>query len=117
LPVYEYECEKCGHVFEEIQSMGDDALTECVKCGGPVHRLLFAPAIHFKGSGFHNTDYGTKKRPKDSDKSGGADAGAGAGSSGGSEGSSGGSGGGDGAAATKTKEATPKDRAARGTGP
>ncbi len=97
--------------------MGDDALTECVKCGGPVHRLLFAPAIHFKGSGFHNTDYGTKKRPKDSDKSGGADAGAGAGSSGGSEGSSGGSGGGDGAAATKTKEATPKDRAARGTGP
>ncbi len=115
MPIYEYQCEKCGLSFEAMQAMSDDALTECIECGGPVHRVLFAPAIHFKGSGFHNTDYGTKKRPKD-DKSGGGDAGAN-GSSGSSEGASGGASAGDGGAATTTKEATPKDRAARGTGP
>ncbi len=114
MPVYEYQCEKCGHTFDAMQAMSDDALTECEKCGGPVFRVLFAPAIHFKGSGFHNTDYGTKKRPKDGDKSAAT---ADSGSSGSSDGSSGGSSSGDGGAATKTKEATPKDRAARGTGP
>lgn len=114
MPVYEYQCEKCGHTFEAMQAMSDEPLAECTECGGPVYRLLFAPAIHFKGSGFHNTDYGTKKRPKDTEKaSAGADSG-----SAGSDGSSGTStSSGEGGAATKTKEATPKDRAARGTGP
>lgn len=43
--------------------MSDDPVTVCEACGGEVQRVLFAPAIHFKGSGFHNTDYGTKRRP------------------------------------------------------
>ncbi len=113
MPVYEYQCEKCGHTFEAMQAMSDEPLTECSECDGRVQRLLFAPAIHFKGSGFHNTDYGTKKRPKDGEKS---NAGADSGASTGSDGTSGGTSG-DGGAATKTKEATPRDRAANGTGP
>lgn len=44
-----------------MQSMSEDALTECIECGAPVQKVLHSPAIHFKGSGFHNTDYGTRK--------------------------------------------------------
>ena len=60
MPIYEYKCEK-GHVFEAIQRMTDEALTECEECGAPAVRVLTPPAIHFKGSGFHNTDYGKRK--------------------------------------------------------
>ena len=60
MPIYEYKCEN-GHVFEAIQRMTDEALTECEECGAPAVRVLTPPAIHFKGSGFHNTDYGTKR--------------------------------------------------------
>lgn len=60
MPIYEYKCEN-GHVFDAIQKFSDEPLTECAECGAPAVRLLSAPAIHFKGSGFHNTDYGTKK--------------------------------------------------------
>jgi putative FmdB family regulatory protein len=60
MPIYEYKCEN-GHVFDVIQKMTDEALTECEECGAPAARVLSAPAIHFKGSGFHNTDYGTRK--------------------------------------------------------
>lgn len=60
MPIYEYKCEN-GHVFEVIQRMTDESLTECQECGAPAVRVLSAPAIHFKGSGFHNTDYGKKK--------------------------------------------------------
>lgn len=60
MPIYEYKCEN-GHVFEAIQKMTDEPLTECQECGAPASRVLSAPAIHFKGSGFHNTDYGTRK--------------------------------------------------------
>lgn len=65
MPVYDYRCEK-GHRFEAIQSMSDKPLAKCEECGAPAQRVLHAPAIHFKGSGFHNTDYGTKTRPKES---------------------------------------------------
>jgi hypothetical protein len=44
--------------------MAEDALTECIECGAPVQKVLHSPAIHFKGSGFHNTDYGTRKSNK-----------------------------------------------------
>lgn len=64
MPIYEYKCGN-GHIFEAKQRMSDDALTECEICGGPVQRLLFPPAIHFKGSGFYNTDYGTKRRARE----------------------------------------------------
>jgi putative FmdB family regulatory protein len=60
MPIYEYKCDN-GHVFEVIQKMTDEALTECEECGAPAVRVLTPPAIHFKGSGFHNTDYGTKR--------------------------------------------------------
>ncbi len=60
MPIYEYKCEN-GHVFEAIQKMTDEPLTECEECGAPAVRVLAPPAIHFKGSGFHNTDYGKRK--------------------------------------------------------
>lgn len=65
MPVYDYRCEK-GHRFEAIQSMSDAPLATCEECGAPAQRVLHAPAIHFKGSGFHNTDYGTRNRAKES---------------------------------------------------
>jgi putative FmdB family regulatory protein len=60
VPIYEYKCTN-GHVFDVIQRMSDEALTECQECGAPAERVLHPVAIHFKGSGFHNTDYGKKK--------------------------------------------------------
>jgi putative FmdB family regulatory protein len=60
MPIYEYKCEN-GHVFDVIQKFTDEALTECQECGAPAVRVLHSPAIHFKGTGFHNTDYGKKK--------------------------------------------------------
>jgi putative FmdB family regulatory protein len=61
VPFYEYRCVK-GHTFEVTQRMSDEPLTKCEVCGAKASRVLFAPAIHFKGTGFHNTDYGTKRR-------------------------------------------------------
>ncbi len=61
MPIYEYKCES-GHVFDVTQRMADDPLTECVECGAPAVRVLHSPAVHFKGSGFYNTDYGKKKK-------------------------------------------------------
>lgn len=60
MPIYEYRCEN-GHVFDAIQKMTDEPLTKCEECGAHAARVLTPPAIHFKGSGFHNTDYGTKR--------------------------------------------------------
>jgi putative FmdB family regulatory protein len=60
MPIYEYRCEK-GHSFDVMQSMSDDPLTTCQVCGAPVQKVLHAPAVHFKGSGFYTTDYGKKK--------------------------------------------------------
>jgi putative FmdB family regulatory protein len=56
MPIYEYRCEN-GHTFEVFQSMSDDPVEICEECGAPVQRVLHPVAIHFKGSGFHNTDY------------------------------------------------------------
>jgi putative FmdB family regulatory protein len=61
VPIYEYKCEK-GHVFDVIQRMSDEALSECQECGAPAERVLHPVAVHFKGSGFYNTDYGKKKK-------------------------------------------------------
>ena len=60
MPIYEYRCEN-GHTFEAMQRMTDDPLTECTICGAPVQRVFHPVAVHFKGSGFYNTDYGKKK--------------------------------------------------------
>jgi putative FmdB family regulatory protein len=61
MPIYEYRCDN-GHTFEAMQSMSDDPLTSCEVCGAPVQKVLHAPAVHFKGSGFYTTDYGKKKK-------------------------------------------------------
>jgi putative FmdB family regulatory protein len=61
MPIYEYKCDK-GHVFEVIQRMTDEPVTECEECSAPVVRVLHSPAVHFKGSGFYNTDYGKTKK-------------------------------------------------------
>ena len=58
MPIYEYQCDDCGHSFEVMQKMSEDPLTECEKCGGPLRKVLHPVAIHFKGSGFYTTDYG-----------------------------------------------------------
>jgi putative FmdB family regulatory protein len=60
MPIYEYKCEQ-GHVFDVIQKMSDEPLGECQECGAPAERVLHPVAVHFKGSGFYNTDYGKKK--------------------------------------------------------
>jgi putative FmdB family regulatory protein len=57
MPLYEYKCENCGEVFELIQKFSDTPLTTHEKCGGTVHRLLSAPALQFKGSGWYVNDY------------------------------------------------------------
>jgi putative FmdB family regulatory protein len=64
MPIYEYRCTK-GHVFDTMQRFSDDPLSECEVCASPAQRVMHAPAVHFKGSGFYNTDYGTKKRARE----------------------------------------------------
>jgi putative FmdB family regulatory protein len=69
VPLYEYECAKDG-VFELMQKFSDPPLAACPKCGGPVEKLLSAPAIQFKGTGWYVTDYARKgKGDGDSSKS------------------------------------------------
>ena len=70
MPFYEYRCDK-GHTFEVMQKMTDDPVSECEKCGRPVQRVFHPVAVHFKGSGFYNTDYGKKgKKPAAESSSG-----------------------------------------------
>jgi len=59
VPIYEYKCDN-GHVFDVIQRISDEPLTECQECGARAERVLHPIAVHFKGSGFYNTDYGKK---------------------------------------------------------
>ena len=60
MPLYDYRCKKCGHRFEQIQKFSDPEIKTCPKCGGEVERLLSAPAVQFKGSGWYVTDYARK---------------------------------------------------------
>jgi putative FmdB family regulatory protein len=73
VPTYEYRCPK-GHTFEMFQRMSDPPAESCEVCGeAPVEKILFPVAVHFKGSGFYNTDYGkSRKAASDSDGSGGS---------------------------------------------
>jgi putative FmdB family regulatory protein len=64
MPIYEYKCDN-GHVFDVTQRMSDDPLSSCQVCDAPVHRVFHPVAVHFKGSGFYNTDYGTRKRSRE----------------------------------------------------
>ena len=85
MPLYEYRCEN-DHVFEVMQKMSDDPVETCEVCGAPVQRVFHPVAVHFKGSGFYNTDYGKKRRGVSSDDGG-------SGSGGGEKSSDSGSGG------------------------
>jgi putative FmdB family regulatory protein len=68
VPTYDYQCDKCGDHFEKFQSMKDEPLKTCPKCGGKVHRLIGSGGgIIFKGSGFYETDYKKKSHPKTGD--------------------------------------------------
>jgi putative FmdB family regulatory protein len=61
MPIYEYRCDN-GHTFEVMQRMTDDPVASCQTCEAPVRRVFHPVAVHFKGSGFYNTDYGKAKR-------------------------------------------------------
>ena len=64
MPIYEYRCEQ-GHTFEVMQRMTDNPVVSCETCAAPVERVFHPVAVHFKGSGFYNTDYGTRKRSRE----------------------------------------------------
>ena len=65
MPIYEYKCPQ-GHVFELFQRMSDPPPAACEICGeGPVERVLYPVAVHFKGSGFYSTDYGRGGRKRE----------------------------------------------------
>ena len=69
MPLYEYQCGKCGRKMEVILRFSDPAPTRCPHCGGVLAKLLSSPAFQFKGSGFYLTDYGRSGRtPEDSSK-------------------------------------------------
>ena len=63
MPIYEYRCNN-GHTFEVTQRMSDPPVTTCRECGAPVERVFHPIAVHFKGSGFYTTDYGSKAKAK-----------------------------------------------------
>jgi putative FmdB family regulatory protein len=60
MPLYEYQCKKCGHRFEKIQKFSDKPIKKCPECGGAVEQTISAPAVQFKGSGWYVTDYARK---------------------------------------------------------
>ena len=64
MPIYEYRCRQ-GHTFEVMQRMSDDPVATCQTCEAPVERVFHPVAVHFKGSGFYNTDYGTRNRSRE----------------------------------------------------
>jgi putative FmdB family regulatory protein len=60
MPLYEYECDACGHRFEAIRKFSDPPVETCPKCGGHVHKLISAPAFQLKGTGWYATDFAGK---------------------------------------------------------
>jgi putative FmdB family regulatory protein len=70
MPLYEYECKKCGHRFEKIQKFSDRMVKKCPECGGQVEQMISAPAVQFKGTGWYVTDYAKKSSSQGSSGSG-----------------------------------------------
>jgi putative FmdB family regulatory protein len=63
MPIYEYECKGCGHVFDALQKMSDDPHTDCPDCGKPeLRKLLSAPNFRLKGGGWYETDFKDKNK-------------------------------------------------------
>lgn len=69
MPIYEYLCQDCAYTFELKQSMKDEPIATCVRCGRSVGRIISAPAIMFKGSGWYITDYSDKMKPPTAESS------------------------------------------------
>jgi len=61
MPIYEYECEKCGRILEAYQKFSDPALRKCKTCSGKLHKLVSQSSFHLKGTGWYVTDYGNKR--------------------------------------------------------
>ena len=77
MPIYEYRCEN-SHTFEVMQKMTDDPVSVCSTCEAPVQRVFHPVAVHFKGKGFYNTDYGTRRRNREAERSSSSDGDSGA---------------------------------------
>ncbi len=60
MPIYEYECTKCGKIEEVLQKFSDKALTKCQSCKGKLHKLVSQSTFHLKGTGWYVTDYANK---------------------------------------------------------
>ncbi|MDX1642873.1 MAG: FmdB family zinc ribbon protein [Thermoanaerobaculia bacterium] len=73
MPIYEYRCESCGERTEAIQSFDDPPLAVCPHCGGPLKKLMSAPAFQFKGTGWYVTDYAGKGRKGGEEKAAGGE--------------------------------------------
>src|SRR6478609_1393902 len=73
MPLYEYQCKKCGHIFEKIVKFSDKPIKKCPECGGAVEQTISAPAVQFKGSGWYVTDYAKKSQSSSSSSDGGRD--------------------------------------------
>jgi putative FmdB family regulatory protein len=73
VPLYEYQCKKCKHKFEKIQKFSDPPVRKCPECGGPVEKVMHAPAVQFKGTGWYVTDYGGKDKSEKSKAEGSPD--------------------------------------------
>jgi putative FmdB family regulatory protein len=69
VPIYEYVCQSCQHQFEVKQKFSDDPISSCVRCGQAVRKIISAPAIMFKGSGWYVTDYSDKMKAPDQSNS------------------------------------------------
>jgi len=68
MPIYEYECEKCGRIIENWQKINDPPLTTCKYCGGRLHKLISMSTFHLKGTGWYVTDYGGRKQAQADNK-------------------------------------------------
>ena len=63
MPIYEYECKKCGKIQEVFQKFSDKPLTRCIRCSGKLHKLISHSSFHLKGTGWYVTDYAKGSRP------------------------------------------------------
>jgi putative FmdB family regulatory protein len=75
MPIYAYECAKCGETVEYLQKMSDSPKKKCESCGGKLSKLMTAPAFHLKGGGWYKDGYASTKADTGSSDSGGADSG------------------------------------------
>jgi len=62
MPLYEYKCSECGFIFEVLQKVNEQPQNKCPKCGGSVKKVISAPTLQFKGSGWYITDYAQKEK-------------------------------------------------------